>query len=103
MKDGKLEVGDVLYFEDYDIMKKCSICKVSRGVAVASNGCKFEVKVFGGASAMITPNAFWRCNLETPELKAKFDKKIMVDRIKNTVHKLDIEKLNKIIEILDEN
>ena len=103
MKDGKLEVGDVLYFEDLDTIKRYQISKVSKGVAISAEGGKFEEKVYYGVLYMISPIPKWRCYIETPELKAKFETKVMVNRIRNTVHKLKVEKLKRINDILNEN
>ena len=103
MKDGKLEVGDVLYFEDIDTIKKHEISKVSKGVATSTRGDKFEEILFCGDAYMISPIPNWRCYLETPELKTKFEAKAMVTRIRNTVGKLSVDKLKRINDILDEN
>lgn len=102
MEDGKLEVGDVLYFEDIDTIKRHQISKVSKGVAISTRGNKFEEKLYYGAAYMISPITNWKCHLETPELKAKFEAKVMVSRIMKTVHKLGIDKLRRINDILNE-
>ena len=103
MKDGKLEVGDVLYFEDLDTIKRHQISNVSKGVAISTRGNKFEEKLYYGAAYMISPIPNWKCHLETPELKAKFESKVMVTRIRNTVGKLSVDKLKRINDILNEN
>lgn len=102
MKDGKLEVGDVLHFEDIDTIKRREIRKISKGVATSTSGNKFEERLFNRSAYMISPIPNWKCHLETPELKAKFEAKAMVTRIRNAVHKLDVEKLKRINDILNE-
>ena len=105
----KLKTGDVIYVSQFgELSGRTKIVRTTEKQAVTKNGTKFKIEYQdSGDLSEIGRTPFSRVyyRIETPELKAAFEKLLLIQKIVNvstadTLKKLSIETLNQIHSLL---
>ena len=104
MKDGKLEVGDILYTKRFGEMNRHRISRLTRTMAISENGKRFKPEVNNGSVYIIGADK-WSpklAHIETEELRHDFEIPILRNKLKNMIQGLNFDELNRINDILNE-
>ena len=104
MKDGKLEVGDVLYTERFGTINKHKIERLTKTTAVSKEGKRFRINVNGEYVDIIGAGT-WDCHfarIEDKQTKDRYDTAALRYKIEKAIPKLELDKLKRINDILDE-
>lgn len=104
MKDGKLEVGDILHVSHLGVLFIYKIAKVTKTMAISEKGKKFRILVIGGRVSIIGASKWgpFSAELETQELRDRYEFLELKSELEGVVNKLSLDQLRKIKQIISE-
>lgn len=105
MKDGKLQVGDVLYTERFGDLRRYKVERVTKTMAMSDRGLKFKMDIHDGWVRIIGAGSWgpFSAMIETQELKDKYQTIELRVKLESGIKKLSLDQLRRINDILDEN